>query len=101
MVKAWGREYVPGAASQRTRLESVEVTGEVGDDHLHDFVRNTAGRFVCGMCPRGRIVEEAIGLGFASIPGNYRAGQVDYSYDASGVGVRTSYTRLGVAILDI
>ena len=48
MMEVWDRDDVPGAASQRTRLESAEVMDKVGDDHFHDFIRNAAGRFVRG-----------------------------------------------------
>jgi hypothetical protein len=65
IVKVRDRGGVPGAASQRTRFEGVEVAGgvgDVGDDHFHDLVWEAAGRFVRG----GRIAEQAIDIGFAS-----------------------------------
>lgn len=75
MVEVRGGGDIPGAASQRKRLEAAHITGEVGDDHLHDFVWEIRGRFVRGVCrfvrsvcPWRRIVEEAVDLGFASIP---------------------------------
>ena len=94
MVKVRNRDCVPGAASQRTRLESVKVAGEVGDDHFHDFVRDAAGRLVHGT----RNTEEAIDLGVASMPMGHREGQEGYPYGANGAGVRAIHVHLYVAI---
>ena len=38
MVDTWGCNDIPGTAGQRTSLEGIEVAGEVGEDHFHDFV---------------------------------------------------------------
>ena len=87
----WDRGDVPGATSQRKRLEAADVTGEVSNDHYHKFVwkrvdrfardkggqfmrdkggrfvRDTGGRFLRGGRHEGRITEEAVDHGFASI----------------------------------
>jgi hypothetical protein len=57
VVEVRDRGDVPGAASQRRRLESVEVAGDVGDDHFHDFRWEAAGRFACGAYVWRRITE--------------------------------------------
>jgi len=43
MVEVWDHGDIPGATSQRIRLESVQVVGEVRDDHLRDVIREQAG----------------------------------------------------------
>ena len=86
MVNVWGKNDVPGAASQQTHLESEEVEGEVGDDHFHDFIREWGGRVVHGMRPWNCIAEEAVDLGFASAPNSHH---VIYPYGMNGADIRT------------
>ena len=89
MVKMCDCDNVPGTASQRTRLESVKVVGEVGDNHFHDFIREAGGRFAYGTRPRGRIPEEAIDLDFAFMPNGNRASREVYPYETNETEVRT------------
>ena len=58
-MEVWDRGNVPGATSQRTCLEGVEIVDEVGSDHLDDIVREQGwvGRFVCGTWLVGYIVK--------------------------------------------
>ena len=56
MMKAWDRgDALVGAASRRTRLKRLEVVGETGDDHFHNFVWEAAGQFVRSTCRRRRV----------------------------------------------
>ena len=80
MVDVWDRGGVPGAASQRTRLESVEIAGDVGDDHFHDFVWEVRGLFWFGTCPWRRVTEQTIDVSFASTPNDPHAKREFYSY---------------------
>ena len=64
---------IPGAAGQRTRPESLEVTDEVGDDHFHDFVREAVGGLLRGTRLQRRVAEEAIDLGSALMPNGHHA----------------------------
>ena len=80
MVEMWHRDDVPGAGSQRTRLESAEVVDKVGDDHFHDFVREREGRSACSKSSGGFVTEEAINLDHASTPNGHHAGREAYPY---------------------
>ena len=83
MVKVRSRDSIPEAAGQRTRLEGAQVAGEVCGYHLHDFVREAAGRFVRSTHPWRRVrTEEAIDLGFASMPNDNDASREICSYGA-------------------
>ena len=61
---------IPGKASQRTRLEGVEVVSSTGYDHFYDFIRQAMGRFVRNMYPLrlGRIIERVTDVGFTPTP---------------------------------
>ena len=60
------RGGIPGTASQRTRLEGVEVVSSTGYDHFYDFIRQAIGRFVRNIYPLrlGRIIEGVTDVGF-------------------------------------
>jgi hypothetical protein len=68
MVKVWDHGDVPVAASQRKRLERVEVVGDKTNDHFQEFIWKAVGRSVCSMCLWRRIAKQAIDVGFASTP---------------------------------
>ena len=80
MVEVWDRGDVPGVTSQRTRLESVEVVDEMVDDDFHKFVWKGEGGFTSGKGFWGRVAEQDIELGFATIPND--AGQEGYPWGA-------------------
>ena len=67
-MDAWGRDDIPGSASQRTRLEGAEVVDEVGDDHLRDFMGEGVNGFMHAARHWRCITEEVIDLGFALMP---------------------------------
>ena len=102
-VKVRDRNGIPGMASQRTCLESTAVVGEMGDDHFHDIVREggweraardradrtvRAGRSMRGASLWRSTSEEAVDLGFATIPNGHLAGREFHPYGASGTEVR-------------
>ena len=97
-MKVWNRGDVPGAASHRTRLESVEIVGDVDDDHFDDVIWKTAGRFMYKACVWRPITEQAIDVGFASTPNDPHASREVYSYGANGAEVRTVYVYHWVTI---
>ena len=71
MVKVRDGGGVPRAASQRTRLEGIEIVGKVGDDHFHNFMWETAGWFVRVARLWRAVPEEAIERGFALTPNGH------------------------------
>ena len=62
--------------------------GDVGDDHFHDFVWETLGRFARNTCLWWPITEQAVDLGFTSSPNDHHAIRDVYPYDTIGAGVR-------------
>ena len=99
MVEVRGRDDVPGAASQRTRLESGTV-GDAGDDHFHDFIWEAAGRFAGGMRSRKWTAECAIDLGFPLTPDGHHATREVYPCRTNDAEVRAVHIRQRVAVLD-
>lgn len=74
MVEIRDRGGMPGVASQRTRLESIEVVAEVYNDDYHGVVWDATGRFVRDMRLRRGVAEEASDLDFTSTPNCSHAG---------------------------
>jgi len=89
VVEVWDGDNVPGAASKRERLESVQVVGDVGDDHFRDFIREGTCRFIPGTRPWKRTTEDAIGLGFASAPNCDHVSRNVCPCSADGTVIRT------------
>lgn len=69
MVDMWDRNDVPGTAGQRTLFESVEVVGEVEDDHFHRFEWQATSGLMRSARLRRCVPEQAADPGLASIPG--------------------------------
>ena len=82
---------VPGATSQRIRLESVEVVSDVGNNHFHDFIWEAGGRSVRGARLLRRVAEQAIDVGLGSTPNYPHGSQEVYFYGANGAEVRAIY----------
>jgi len=61
--------------------------GEVSDDHFHNFVWQAADRFVDGTSLWRRILEQAIGLGFASVPNDHHASHDTYPCGANSAKI--------------
>ena len=62
--------------------------GDMGDDHFHEFIWKAAGRFVRDTGPWRRITEQAIDVGFASVPNDPHPTREVYPY---GAEVRAIY----------
>ena len=90
MVKVWDSGGVPRATGQRTRLESVEVAGKVGDNRFHDIIREKvrACRPIRGSTFLWRpFVESPVVIGVSPMPrGSHHASREDFPYDVSGRG---------------
>ena len=97
-MEVWDRSDVPGVASQRTRLEGAKIVDEMADDYFHKFVREGEGRFVRGKGLWGRVAEQEIDLGFASIPNN--AGQEGYPCDVGKTEIRNAHVRWQIVVPD-
>ena len=66
---------------------------EMGDDHFGDFIREVAGIITRAASRRRYITEEAINLGFASIPDLHHVKREVCPYNADGVDIRAVYER--------
>ena len=74
-VEVWNGGNVPGIGRQRAGLESLEVVDDVGDNHLHKFVRE-GGRGLYGGCHWSfGTPENSTDFGFAPVP-NYASKKV-------------------------
>ena len=98
VVKMWDHGHVPGAACQWEGLESVEIAGDMGDDHFHNFIWKVAGRYVCGTCLWRRITEQAIDVDLALVPNGLHTGREVHLCGASGAEVRAVYAHRLVVI---
>jgi len=98
MVEVWDRGDVPGIASQRTRLESAKIVDEMIDDHFHQFVWKVESRFARGNGFWGRVTEQEIDLGFASIPND--ADQERYPCGADDTEIRIARVRRRAVVPD-
>ena len=89
VVEVWECSKIQGVASQRTRLERIEVVDKMGDDHFPDFIREATGRVVRGTRLWGRTAEEIIDLNFALIPNDLHGDREVCPYGANRADVST------------
>ena len=84
-----GSDSVPGATSQRTRFEGVNIEGRVDDYHFHNFEWQTTDHPAGGLSTGRLIPAQVLDLGFASIPNNHcNAIWEAHSYSSKSTGVR-------------
>lgn len=86
MVKVWGDGDVPGAASERTRLEGTKVVGEVGGDHFRYFIWEREGIFVRGTRLGRWVVKKVSNLDSSSMPNSQHVSHEVHPYGARGQG---------------
>ena len=98
MVEVWDRGDVPGVAGQRTRFESAKIVDEMIDYHFHKFVWKVEGRFARGNRFWGRVAEQDVDLGFASIPND--TNQERYPYHVDSAEVRNARMHQQVVVPD-